>query len=137
MPPSRFRKAAFAAALIWTAAIFLLCLWPGDQLPKTEVPFADKWTHLILFGGFSLLWLLASGRKNAGWLLRMVLIAAALGWLIECLQGWLTFLNRSQDAVDAFADALGGLLGVLAYLLLTRSLKSQKSRSGNGQTGLS
>jgi len=129
MPSSRIRKAAFGAAVVWTAAIFLLCLWPGDQLPKTEVPFADKWTHFMLFGGFSLLWLLASGRRNPGWLLTMVLIAAALGWLIECLQGWLTALNRSKDEMDALADALGGLLGTLAYLALTRFGKCRKSDS--------
>lgn len=120
MPSSRFRQAARAAAIIWTAAIFFLCLWPGEDFPKTEVPFADKWTHFILFGMFSLLWLLSLKAPGLKAVLFVVIIAGALGWLVECLQGWLPSLHRSKDNFDALADALGGLLGGLGYLLFQR-----------------
>jgi VanZ family protein len=120
MPLSRFRKVALAAAIVWTAAIFLLCLWPGEQLPKSDLPFADKWTHFVLFGAFSLLWLLALSGARLRTVLLLICIAAALGWMIECLQGWLPALHRSRDYYDALADALGGLLGGLAYLIAQR-----------------
>ncbi len=129
MPSSRFRTAARAAAILWTAAIFLLCLWPGDKLPQSDVPFVDKWTHFVLFGAFSLLWLLSIPAARLRTMLAVVLIAAGLGWLVECLQAWLPALHRSYDTYDVLADALGGLLGGLAWLLLIRLRPSLKTES--------
>ena len=59
------RKVARAAAWIWTAGIFIACLWPGKELPHSNIPFIDKWTHFVLFGVFSVLWLWAWPARKA------------------------------------------------------------------------
>lgn len=117
-PASRHRKLFFVLALLWTFGIFVACLWPGNELPKTNVPFADKWTHFVLFGGFAFLWLAAfPGLKMPG-LLAVFAIGVALGWLVECLQGWLPQLGRSKDVQDAVANAFGAALGTLVFAAL-------------------
>lgn len=105
-------------AIFWTIGIFVACLWPGKELPKTDVPFADKWTHFILFGGFALLWLRAYPRgAKLSWLFTMALITASVGILVELLQGWFPSLGRSRDIYDALADAIGGILGCVVFRL--------------------
>jgi VanZ family protein len=93
----------------------VLCLWPGKELPKSDIPFIDKWTHFILFGVFSFLWLCAYPGRGLKTILYIILISAALGWLVECMQGWFPDLGRSKDNMDAVADAIGGILGALLY----------------------
>jgi VanZ family protein len=114
-PASRFRKVFFVLALLWTLGIFVACLWPGNELPETDVPFADKWTHVVLFGVFTFLWLGAFPGVKVQGLLMVFAIGVALGWLVECLQGWLPQLGRSKDLRDAVADALGAALGTLSF----------------------
>ncbi|MBS1615253.1 MAG: VanZ family protein [Bacteroidetes bacterium] len=114
---SPYRKLFLWLALIWTLGIFIACLWPGNELPKTDVPFMDKWTHLVLFGVFAFVWLCAFPGRKPGFLLLVFLISVALGWLVECLQGWLPQLGRSKDVEDALANAIGGALGALLFRL--------------------
>jgi VanZ family protein len=116
-PGSRYRKIALVLAVIWTAGIFVACLWPGDELPKSDIPFADRWTHFVLFGIFAFLWLCAYPSGRTATFLWVFLVSVALGWLVECLQGWLPQLGRTKDTMDAIADGVGGLLGVLVFWL--------------------
>ena len=110
-----------SAAIAWTAGIFLACLWPGKELPQSDIPFIDKWTHFVLFGVFTLLWLCAYPPPRAkpwGRLLLMAAIATALGCLVEGLQSGLPGLGRSGDVMDAVANAVGSVLGALGYWAL-------------------
>lgn len=109
---SPYTKHARFLAMLWTLLIFIGCLTPGKDLPEVEVPFIDKWTHLVMFGGFTFLWLCAKPRLNSSRLISVFLSAAGLGILIEVLQGILTFLGRSMELMDIVADTLGGLLGI-------------------------
>ena len=109
------RKAALAAALAWTAGIFVACLWPGKELPHSDIPFIDKWTHFILFGVFALLWLITYPSRRFARLLAIFILATALGILVECLQMALPALGRSGEVMDAVADAVGGAIGAGAY----------------------
>ncbi|MEO6833940.1 MAG: VanZ family protein [Chitinophagaceae bacterium] len=114
--PSPAVRWAKELAILWTIGIFVACLWPGKELPKTDIPFADKWTHLILFGGFALLWLRAYPRgARLPWLLTMAVIATAVGTLVELFQGWFPSLGRSRDVYDALADGIGGVIGVIIF----------------------
>ena len=112
---SPWRRSARIAAVVWTIGIFVLCLWPGKELPQSDIPFIDKWTHFILFGVFAFLWLCAYPGRGSRYLLLICIITAALGWLVECLQGWFPDLGRSKDSMDAVADAIGGILGAALY----------------------
>ena len=128
-PQSRSRRAALAAALLWTVMIFVLCLWPGEELPKSDIPFIDKWVHFGLFGGFSFLWLCAFPSRRV---LQLIVIAAAgcaLGWFVECLQGWFPSLGRTKDVKDALADGVGSVLGVLFFYVLATAAV----RKGGGE----
>lgn len=114
--PGKRNQWAIRLAVLWTASIFIACLWPGKELPKADVPFADKWTHFILFGGFAWLWLRAFPKDSRlSWLLSMTIISAAVGVLVELLQYAIPALGRSGDPWDALADAVGGLLGSLLF----------------------
>ncbi len=114
---SPHRKRFLWLALLWTLGIFIACLWPGNELPKSDVPFMDKWTHFVLFGVFAFLWLCAFPGRSLRFLILIFVISVALGWLVECLQGWLPKLGRTKDIQDAIANAFGGALGTLIFLL--------------------
>jgi len=111
-PGSPYTKQARSLAVLWTLLIFIGCFTPGKELPKVDVPLIDKWVHLVLFGGFTFLWLCARPVINARSLLIMFLTAVGLGALIEVMQGLLTFLGRSMELMDAVADSIDGLLGI-------------------------
>ena len=114
---SPYKKQARFLALLWTLLIFIGCFTPGKDLPKVDVPLIDKWVHFILFGGFTFLWLCARPIVNLRSLFSLFLIAVALGSFIELMQGWLTFLGRSMEFMDAVADSIGGLLGIGVFCL--------------------
>jgi VanZ family protein len=122
-----YRKRARTLAIGWTLLIFFLCLIPGNEIPNVKIPFIDKWTHLILFGIFTFLWLFAYPSLKFSRLLFIFLVSALLGWLVEVLQGQLTVLHRSQDNMDTLADAVGGLLGVIIFYFLAKGRKTADS----------
>lgn len=80
----------------------------------------DKWVHIVLFGGFSFLWLL--GYPSGRWqrLLLVLFLGCLLGWLVEILQYLLPALGRSYDLTDIAADAIGVGVGVILFRLLFR-----------------
>jgi VanZ family protein len=119
-PDSPYKRQARFLAIIWTLLIFIACFTPGKDIPQVDVPFIDKWTHLVLFGGFAFLWLCARPVRTASWLITIFLISAGLGSFIELMQGLLTFLGRSMEFLDAVADSIGALLGIGLFCLLAR-----------------
>lgn len=112
-------RARFIAS-IWTLLIFLGCFLPAKDIPDVNVPLVDKWVHFLLFGGFTLFWMAGKLFNNSYAGLLTLIAGIALGILVELLQGSLTYLGRSADAMDAVADSIGALLGVLGYLLLQK-----------------
>jgi len=114
------KKRSATVAVLWTLLILGACLMPGHDVPEVSVPFADKWTHFIIFGIFSFLWLCAfrSATTKTGWL--VFFLALALGYAVELLQGSGITQGRSYDLYDVLADALGGLLGVLLFFALRK-----------------
>lgn len=114
------RRVARAAAWIWTAGIFIACLWPGKELPHSNLPFIDKWTHFVLFGMFSVLWLRAWPARKASRYLLIPVLATFVGILVEVLQMVFTSLGRSGEVMDAVADAVGGVLGAAIWAIANR-----------------
>jgi VanZ family protein len=122
---SPYKKRAKSAAIVWTLLIFIACLFPGRELPHVDVPLIDKWTHFVLFGGFTFLWLLAVSGKRTSALLLWTFLGCLLGWFVEELQGLLPALGRSRDGMDIVADALGALLGSLVFYFCARFAASR------------
>ena len=114
-----YKKRARIGAILWTLLIFILCFIPAREVPDLDIPLADKWVHFILFGVFSFLWLLSIKEFRLPHLVIVLICSIVLGWLVEYIQGALTFLGRSQDNMDTLADGIGGLLGVVVFWLLS------------------
>lgn len=107
----------------------VVCMMPISDPPLGDVPFMDKWTHLVLFGGIASasLFELTLNRKlytSLRWLLPLLI--ALLGGLVELMQATLT-TNRSGEWLDFVADVAGVmLLSPLAYAvcrIISRRLK--------------
>ena len=43
----------FRLTLLLTLLILIVCLLPIPETPLDEVRFVDKYTHLLLFGGYA------------------------------------------------------------------------------------
>jgi len=91
---------------------------PATRVPEVDVPFADKWTHFVMFGGFTFLWLCAKPEMKGKQIITLLLIAIVFGVFIEYMQLLLTFLKRSGEVLDGIADALGAVLGVALFYIL-------------------
>lgn len=116
--------------LIWTLlTIGLLCL-PGKVIPGLGlfgVKHLDKLAHIVLFGGFVLLWgLFAWQRKKLkiDWFFVLggiTLISITLGIAMEYIQ--VNFVpNRSFDVWDIWADVVGSVLVMFLLMRVGRRL---------------
>ena len=101
-------------ALFWTIHIFILCTLPSNSLPKEQPN--DKISHFIAFAGFTFFWFFQSSKYAL-----IILFAVIYGIGIEFWQGSLPQdFHRSFDWFDAFADGIGGLIGLPIYLIFKR-----------------
>lgn len=112
------RTALFAS--LWTLMILVACLIPGDEIPDVKVPLIDKWVHFAIFGGFSFLWMSVCRRPTLRNAFYMALLATALGYAVELLQGSGITRGRSYDLYDLLADSIGGILGLAVFFLLKK-----------------
>jgi VanZ family protein len=98
-------------ATLWTVLIFILLVIPDSGLPKRGmlgVPNLDKVAHILLFGGFVVLWHLARPTRLPAVrhpLLLLFAISSAYGIAMEFVQ--LGFTNRAFEAWDIAADVAG------------------------------
>lgn len=99
-------RSSLALSVVWTVAILVACLVPGEDLPVVDFALTDKIVHVVLFAVFGLLWLRAVPARRL----------AVFGWgvgfavLIEVLQGSIPFVHRSADPYDVAADVVGLVL---------------------------
>ncbi|MFN4248959.1 MAG: VanZ family protein [Flavipsychrobacter sp.] len=124
-----FTTYAKSIAILWTLLIFFLCFIPGKDLPHLNIPLVDKWTHMVLFGVFTILWHNTARSNSMGLKLILFIAATFLGWLVEYVQGHYV-QGRSQDNMDTLADAVGGLIGIILFSIYVRFNKSTKSQRG-------
>lgn len=122
---SPYKKQARSIAIVWTLLIFIGCLMPAKDIPKVDVPLIDKWTHFVMFGGFSFLWLCARPVHTPKYALIILLLSVFTGCFIEYLQGTFTSLGRSMELMDAVADSIGGLLGIALFRLGAYAVKAK------------
>lgn len=116
---SPYRKLAKYIAVLWTLVILIACFAPSKDIPKVDVPLIDKWTHMFLFGVFSVLWLCAYPTVKWQRSAIMLLVCIIYGSAIEVVQGLLSFLGRACELMDAVADTIGGIIGIAIYKVLS------------------
>jgi VanZ family protein len=101
----------------WALVIFVLSSIPGTQLPRVDLPQADKLVHALVY---AILGVLIFRAANRTWPARARAATAALAITIATLYGISDELhqlftpNRSADWHDVVADAIGAAAGVLA-----------------------
>ncbi len=114
-------------ASLWTLLILFLCFIPGQDLPRVNIPLADKWAHMVLFGIFTILWHRTVRNGKGYYKLMLMLIAVFIGWLVEYVQGHY-IPNRSQDNIDTLADGIGGAIGIVLFWLYQRFNKGANNQ---------
>lgn len=118
---STYRLTLLIILIIW-----VLCLVPFfPETPLDDVPFMDKWTHFVMYGGLcGVAWLeygWRSPERTRRWtFLWLFLLPIIMGGLIEIVQATCTSGHRSGDIMDWAADAVGVVLGQLIGIPLAR-----------------
>ena len=126
---SHFSFRTYPLSCICIALIWILSLTPFfPETPLSNVEFADKWTHFVMYGGTcAVIWWehLRHCKKNARrpnlqalfWF--AVVGMTLLGGLMELLQAYCT-TTRSGEWLDFFADTIGVILGTIIGLILKK-----------------
>lgn len=110
-------------SLLLTLVIVLLSLLPiPDMKIGVNVPLADKWTHMVMYGVLTLaIWFdykRSHQQKNAWRLLLFAFLAPiAMGGVLELMQAYLTTC-RSGEWLDFVANTIGVCIGTVGGLLI-------------------
>jgi len=106
----------YPLSLITVVIIVILSLMPIGRIEIIEdVPLADKWTHMVMYGTFVIViwWEYLRQHARIDWL-RCALWAfdapIVLGGVLELIQAYCT-TYRSGDWLDFVANAIGVALG--------------------------
>jgi VanZ family protein len=137
MMPSRWRSGwrAWIPAVLWSAVIFVLSSIPGDAFSTLPGWWnADKFVHTGIYAVLgALCWYGARGTLPHG---RGVLAQVVVATLIATLYGITDEAHqaftplRTPDPLDVAADAVGGLLGAIACVVIV-SRKPAKSSAAS------
>jgi VanZ family protein len=114
-------------AVVWTAAIAVLCLVRFDLLPDMgmQKPNSDKYVHAFLHFVFAWTWFgyfrnLMPMTAKARLLLWVLVLSVCYGVLVEWAQEVFT-TTRQADAMDVLANFAGASLAVLTLAFFARS----------------
>ena len=117
------RRYLFTLLLILT--IVLLSLLPMPDIKMAEdVPLADKWTHMVMYGALTLvIWFDYKRTHRQYNSLRLLLFAflapIAMGGTLELMQAYLTTC-RSGEWLDLVANTIGVCIGSIVGILLLK-----------------
>ena len=111
------QKHALVLAILWAIVIMVLSLISGTNLPKVDFDLSDKVGHFVVYAILSfLVYHAAAHAKTKSPILICILLPVCYGVLMEFLQSALSD-ERSADAMDAVANALGSLCIALIMFL--------------------
>lgn len=107
-------------ALIWVA-----CFIDVPDTPLKDVRLIDKWTHIAMYlaFGLSIAWegtLRPRKADMAGLVLKVLVLPALMGGLIEVLQANCTGGRRSGDWLDFVADVVGAAAALAICIPLAK-----------------
>ena len=115
----------------YVALVFYLTLLPQENFSKLskirqleiflEIDNLDKVVHFGMFGLMTILFFYCYKIFD----LRLIIVPFSISFLIEILQGTLTFLHRSFDFVDLMAN-LSGI--TIAYIIVIYYLQHKKTQ---------
>ena len=118
----------YPIALLLAVGIVLLSLLPIPEIKLAEeVPLADKWTHMVMYGVLTLaIWFdyKRSHKKCNAWrlLLFAFLAPIAMGGILELMQAYLTTC-RSGEWLDFVANSIGVCLGSIGGILIMKAAR--------------
>jgi len=110
--------------MICIAMIWILSLIPiFPEMPLTDVEFADKWVHIVMYGcSFIVVWIEYTRKHKQAdyeklffwaWLAPIV-----MSGVLELLQEYCTGGRRSGDWLDLAANATGVTLAVVVGFII-------------------
>ena len=131
------RKHIFS--LLTLLLITVLSLMPAQEFPQTDIKFADKWAHWVMYGFLTLVmgidyvlrdeyltrklsarsarWHVRKNKGGAIWqFLAIAIIASVYGGLMELCQAYLT-TSRHGDWLDVYANSFGALCAFVILLI--------------------
>ena len=118
----------YPVTLLLAVGIVLLSLLPiPDIKMPVDVPLADKWTHMVMYGVLTLtIWVeyrRAHQKSNAWRLLLFAFFAPiAMGGILELMQAYLTTC-RSGEWLDFVANTIGVCIGSAVGILIMKTAK--------------
>ncbi len=124
----------YPLSFICMVVIWILCLVPIPETPLSQINMVDKWTHLVMFGGWcTVLWVeygLHHREINIKRAIPYAIIFPILmGGLIEVVQQTCTGGNRSGDFIDFIADAIGVAFGAAIGIPLAQMTSKRNKDS--------
>ena len=121
----------YPLSFLTACVIICLSLFPIPELPQVEVPLADKWTHMVMYGAFCLIiWFeylrshnrIQTGKITlCGWFCPIV-----MSGLLELAQEYLTNC-RSGEWMDLLANTIGATIAYLLGWTVLRRIVSPKT----------
>ena len=115
-------------SLLTVVVILALSLLPiGSVEIAKDVPFADKWTHMVMYAFLTLVIGWEYVRRHhpvapTSLILWALLFPVALGGIVELLQAYAT-TYRSGEWLDWAADSVGSFVAFLPILLFSFRLR--------------
>lgn len=124
---------SYPLTLLTAVVVVALSLLPigGPELTR-DVPFADKWTHMVMYGGLtSVLWLeYWRCHRRLSW--RRVAVGAVavpilMSGTLELMQAYCT-TYRSGEWMDLLANSAGVCIGAVLGLSVLRRWRRHDGR---------
>ena len=122
---SKYPLSCLCIIIIW-----ILCFCTPPHTPLDNVALADKWTHIIMYGGTCSIilfeYIKCHNDIKLGHIIWVWLIPVAMGGLIEILQAYCTNGRRSGDWIDFIANIIGATFAFFIGLLIIKVRKKTK-----------
>ena len=122
---------SYKFSILCILLIWILCFMSVPEIEIAEdVPFIDKWTHIVMYlGTCSIIWIEYYRKHGVKTNKRKLMIGAILlpilmSGVIELMQAYLTGGRRSGDWLDLAANTIGvALAAILGSLVYKRFFK--------------
>ncbi|MEO8146476.1 MAG: VanZ family protein [Bacteroidia bacterium] len=109
-------------ALLCALVVLILCVIPGQDLPKVGIINFDKFVHSLMFGGLTFLFAKGFHKQTTYEFLKQhylvipFIFCTLYGGFLEILQATVC-INRAGDWLDFLFDGIGALvaIGVLNF----------------------